>query len=61
MDNQKTEKKCQSGEQKGIGVYLCTHCNFAVVGIRADYVLPDCPCCENNAYKIFLNAEPELV
>jgi rubrerythrin len=60
MNSHDSETSCQSGDHKGIGVYLCTRCNFALASVTADYILPDCPCCENSSYKVFLNTKPDL-
>lgn len=39
-----------SGEIPGIGVYICTQCHFAIVVVRDNFILPSCPCCENNIF-----------
>lgn len=58
----KTEQRahallCRAGEQPGIGVYICSSCHFAIVVVKDNYVLPTCPCCENDSYNKSEDAE----
>ncbi|MDG3085874.1 hypothetical protein P7F88_07100 [Vibrio hannami] len=51
MDDKNAENGTRiSGEMPGIGVYICTQCHFAIVVVRDNFILPSCPCCENNSF-----------
>lgn len=46
MEQRYSYIKCQTGDNAGVGVYLCQTCNYAVEGIKDSYTIPTCPCCE---------------
>ncbi|WED24916.1 hypothetical protein L3Q72_18755 [Vibrio sp. JC009] len=50
MDNHQNKDTYQSGETPGVGVYICTQCHFAIVVVKDNFILPSCPCCENDQF-----------
>lgn len=50
MEHKDQCRNCKAGDTAGIGVYVCQTCNFAIVSVREDYTLPNCPCCEGELF-----------